>query len=154
MKKCWAPDPVLRPRSAELDTILNDMRMQDAEPVNPDQQNYRTTADMLNQIFPKHVAEALKAGQKVEAEQHDEVTVIFSDIVKFTDISRTSTPLKVSQMLDRLYLAFDRVAQKHGVFKVEVRQTKMRHCFYSAFFSNLTLLLARLYRPLGMRTWV
>lgn len=49
----------------------------------------------------------------------DEVTVVFSDIVGFTDISKTTSPLKVSQMLDRLYLAFDRLAREHGVFKVE-----------------------------------
>lgn len=120
MKKCWSPDPILRPQSRELDGILNDLRMQDAEPITPENKGVRTTSDMLHDIFPKHIAEALKAGQKVEPEQHDEVTVIFSDIVRFTDISRNSTPLKVSQMLDRLYHAFDRVAQKHGVFKVEV----------------------------------
>ena len=100
--------------------MLQAMRMQDAEPLASEQQNKRSTVDMLHEIFPKHIAEALKAGQKVEPEQHDEVTVIFSDIVKFTDISRTISPLKVSQMLDRLYLAFDTLARKHGVFKVEV----------------------------------
>jgi len=45
--------------------------------------------------------------------------IVFSDIVHFTDISKTLTPLKVSQMLDRLYLAFDKVARKNSVFKVE-----------------------------------
>ena len=73
----------------------------------------------VSQLFPKHIADQLKAGQKVEPEHHELVTVIFSDIVHFTDISRTSTPLKVSQMLDRLYLAFDKVARKNQVFKVE-----------------------------------
>ena len=57
--------------------------------------------------------------EKVEPEQHDEVTVVFSDIVHFTDISKTLSALKVSQMLDRLYVEFDKVASKHKVFKVE-----------------------------------
>jgi len=39
--------------------------------------------------------------------------------VHFTDISRELSPLKVSMMLDRLYLAFDKIAGQHGVFKVE-----------------------------------
>ena len=47
------------------------------------------------------------------------VTVFFSDIVGFTDISRKLSPLKVSGMLDRLYLAFDALSSKHEVFKVE-----------------------------------
>lgn len=74
---------------------------------------------MLYELFPKKVADQLKAGQKVEPEQHEEVTVVFSDIVHFTDISRQLPPLKVSNMLDRLYLSFDKVSAKNKVFKVE-----------------------------------
>jgi class 3 adenylate cyclase len=47
------------------------------------------------------------------------VTVFFSDIVRFTDISRALSPVKVCNMLDRLYVAFDELANKHEVFKVE-----------------------------------
>ena len=47
------------------------------------------------------------------------VTIFFSDIVRFTDISRALSPVKVCNMLDRLYLAFDDLANKHEVFKVE-----------------------------------
>ena len=53
------------------------------------------------------------------SETHENVTVFFSDIVHFTDISRMLTPVKVCDMLDRLYLAFDELAGKHNVFKVE-----------------------------------
>jgi serine/threonine protein kinase len=119
MKKCWSHDPQARPQARALDTMLLDMSMQEAEPLAVgDGTGQKPTGDMLYQLFPKHIADALKSGQKVEPEHHDEVTVIFSDIVHFTDISRMSTPLKVSNMLDRLYLAFDKVARKHNVFKV------------------------------------
>jgi class 3 adenylate cyclase len=123
MKKCWSPDPYVRPDAKDLDTALLDMSSQDAEHLVDGQPaatlKERKTGDMLYDLFPKHVADQIKAGKKVEPENHDEVTIIFSDIVHFTDISKSLTPLKVSQMLDRLYLAFDRVAGKHGVFKVE-----------------------------------
>ena len=46
-------------------------------------------------------------------------TVLFSDIVGFTTISQTFTPMKVSNMLDRLFGSFDALAKKHSVFKVE-----------------------------------
>lgn len=124
MKKCWSPDPFFRPQAKDLDTTFLDWSMRDAEPLVPsDAPNQtavreRPTGDMLYELFPKHVADQLKAGQKVEPEQHEEVTVVFSDIVHFTDISRSLSPLKVSNMLDRLYLAFDRVARKNTVFKV------------------------------------
>jgi guanylate cyclase, other len=45
--------------------------------------------------------------------------VLFSDIVGFTTISQTFSPLKVSYMLDRLFGSFDALAKKHKVFKVE-----------------------------------
>ena len=43
----------------------------------------------------------------------------FSDIVGFTTISATLTPIKISDMLDRLYNKFDALSHKYGVFKVE-----------------------------------
>src|SRR6056300_678363 len=52
-------------------------------------------------------------------ETHNNVTIFFSDIVRFTDISRVLPPVKVMKMLDRLYLAFDALANQHEVFKVE-----------------------------------
>ncbi|CAB9496917.1 activated protein kinase catalytic subunit alpha-1 [Seminavis robusta] len=92
-----------------------------AEPLSGDKAapTERPTEDMLYKLFPSHIADALKKGQKVEPESHDLVTVFFSDIVKFTDISRSLSPLKVSKLLDRLYLVFDSLSSKHGVFKVE-----------------------------------
>jgi len=47
------------------------------------------------------------------------VTVVFSDIVNLNNISETFTPMKLSNMLARLYQAFDALADKHNVFKVE-----------------------------------
>jgi len=124
MKKCWSPDPFFRYQAKDLDTVLLDMDMRDAEPLTLDEQNVarekrRNKGDMLYDLFPKHIADALKAGQKVEPEQHDEVTVVFSEIMNFADILNSTSPMKVSNMLDRLYMAFDKVAAKHQVFKVE-----------------------------------
>ncbi len=56
---------------------------------------------------------------RINRETHNNVTIFFSDIVRFTDISRVLPPVKVMKMLDRLYLAFDALANKHEIFKVE-----------------------------------
>lgn len=77
------------------------------------------TDELLYSVFPKHVADALRNGQKVEPENHDLVTIFFSDIVGFTDISSKLDPLKISDMLDRLYHSFDALSDYHDVFKVE-----------------------------------
>lgn len=49
----------------------------------------------------------------------DCVTIFFSDIIGFTTIASTFEPLKVSNLLDRLYLRFDALAREHELFKIE-----------------------------------
>lgn len=123
MKKCWSGNAAFRPEAKDLDILFTDMTAHDAEPLvaegNTRLRTEVAAGDMLYKVFPRKVADQLKAGQKVEPETHDDVTVFFSDIVSFTDISRKMSAVKVCKMLDRLYLAFDNLANKHEVFKVE-----------------------------------
>lgn len=63
MKKCWSPDPFCRPQAKDLDTILLDMNVREAEPLTPEQQlqaKKKRTGDMIYELFPKHIADALK----------------------------------------------------------------------------------------------
>ena len=70
MQKCWSANSSLRPEAKDLDIIFNDMGASDVEPI-IDQGNTRirtevAAGDMLYKVFPKRVADQLKAGQKVE----------------------------------------------------------------------------------------
>ena len=62
---------------------------------------------LLHQMLPPAVADGLRAGQRVEAKPYPQVTILFSDIVGFSTISRASTPAEVVVMLDELYNRFD-----------------------------------------------
>ena len=56
--------------------------------------NLKQKPTSVNDVFPKHIADALNAGKKVEAESHEIVTIVFSDIVGFTTISDKVPPRK------------------------------------------------------------
>jgi serine/threonine protein kinase len=112
MEECLDDDPTTRPTFEEVDIRVKRI---DAETVAPAGKNANIS---LFDIFPRHVAEALQAGRTVEAEHRDCVTIFFSDIVGFTDISSTLEPRKVANLLDRLYTVFDALSCKHDVFKV------------------------------------
>ena len=71
MKKCWSSDPLFRPDAKDLDMTFDVLTGRETEPLVDSKQNkhVRTqvaTGDMFYKVFPKAVADKLKAGQKVE----------------------------------------------------------------------------------------
>jgi len=126
MKDCWDKKPELRPPFDEIERRLRALDATAVEPmsfirksINDNKRDAQRTQDMLYDVFPPHIADRLRSGEKVDPERRDCVTIFFSDIVGFTVISSTLDPEKVSTMLDRLYTAFDELSREHGVFKVE-----------------------------------
>lgn len=124
MKACLLADPEHRPTSREIDVRLQAILDESTGAVcatnsltAPKRQ--AETEALINQLFPKHVADALRNGRKVEAETHEEVTIFFSDIVGYTSIASSLSPTKVSNMLDRLFTKLDKLCDIHKMFKVE-----------------------------------
>ena len=52
------------------------------------------------------------------SEKFEEVTILFSDIVTFTNIAAAVTPIEVVHMLNQLYRRFDSLSTENGVYKV------------------------------------
>jgi len=58
------------------------------------------------------------AGEMIEAKTHEDVTMLFSDIVGFTSICSTATPMMIVTMLQNLYTQFDEFCGQLDIYKV------------------------------------
>jgi len=74
---------------------------------------------LLLNVLPSPIAARLKQGEAVIADRFPEVTVLFADLVDFTRRSQETTPERVVQVLDDLFTAFDRLADRHGLEKIK-----------------------------------
>lgn len=75
---------------------------------------------IIDRLFPKLVAESLRAGRMPEPQQYDELSVMFADIVNYTHISSKLDARDVSRTLNELYAEFDKFLDGHDLFRLEV----------------------------------
>jgi adenylate cyclase len=74
---------------------------------------------LLLNVLPASVAARLKKEEGVIADAHDEVTVLFADIVGFTPLASRLSPSDLVALLDRVFARWDVLAAKHGVEKIK-----------------------------------
>ncbi|XP_038050765.1 guanylate cyclase soluble subunit beta-2-like isoform X2 [Patiria miniata] len=74
---------------------------------------------LLHSMLPRQVADQLRDGKRVEAGEYELVTILFSDIVSFTNICAECRPIDIVNMLNALYIRFDKLTTVHDVYKVE-----------------------------------
>ncbi|XP_061164147.1 guanylate cyclase soluble subunit alpha-2-like [Saccostrea echinata] len=90
--------------------------LEGSEAVNIEKQK---NVELLNMIFPEAIAMKLWRGEPIQPTKVDDVTMLFSDIVGFTAICATCTPMMVVNMLNSLYTQFDHYCGMLDVYKVE-----------------------------------
>eukprot|EP00043_Microstomoeca_roanoka_P000114 m.26766 g.26766 ORF g.26766 m.26766 type:complete len:689 (+) comp10121_c0_seq1:129-2195(+) len=79
----------------------------------------RQIDDLLHSILPPVVASSLARGEIPPAERYSNVTVLFSDIAGFTNISSEVPAEEIMKMLHKLFMKFDALVEEHGCYKVE-----------------------------------
>ena len=78
---------------------------------------------LLLNVLPGPIADRLKQGEEVIADDFPEVTVLFADLVDFTRRSRETTPERVVQVLDDLFSALDALAERYRLEKIKTSGT-------------------------------
>lgn len=81
----------------------------------------RRTDELLYQMIPKQVADRLRRGENPidTCEMFDSVSILFSDVVTFTEICSRISPMEVVSMLNAMYSIFDNLTERNNVYKVE-----------------------------------
>ncbi len=80
----------------------------------------RERADkVLYNALPMSIADELKNNNVVRAEKFPRMTVLFVDIVGFTDFSANRAPDTVVQILNEIFCAFDTLVDRYEVEKIK-----------------------------------
>ncbi|KAL0272964.1 UNVERIFIED_CONTAM: hypothetical protein PYX00_005752 [Menopon gallinae] len=81
----------------------------------------KRTDELLYQMIPKQVADRLRAGENPidTCQIFDSVSILFSDVVSFTEICSRIAPMEVVSMLNAMYSIFDTLTERNRVYKVE-----------------------------------
>jgi len=76
--------------------------------------------ELLCKIFPLDVIDRLKREEAVLPTMFSNVSIMFCDIVGFTELASSCTPMQTHIFLDEIFLAFDTIlASFPKLYKVE-----------------------------------
>ena len=75
--------------------------------------------NLLLNILPKEIADRLKSGEDLIADKHDEVSVLFADIVEFTPQSKNLNPKELVSILNTIFSQFDDLSTKYKIDKIK-----------------------------------
>ena len=90
----------------EQDKVLQIARLQEQERI-------------LHKILPITIADRILDGETTLVEHAKDISIFFSDIVDFTEMTSSMNPGDLINDLNKLFTEFDRIARKHAVEKIK-----------------------------------
>ncbi|AWP19890.1 putative adenylate cyclase type 3-like [Scophthalmus maximus] len=97
--------------------------------------------ELLLSILPKHIADEMLQGMKNQAMQkevqqqqfntmymyrHENVSILFADIVGFTQLSSACSAQELVKLLNELFARFDKLAEEHHQLRIKI----LGDCYY------------------------
>ena len=74
---------------------------------------------LLRNILPAAIADRLKGEARTIGDSHEAATVLFADIVNFTEIARRMPAAALVNLLNDIFSDFDDLAETHGLEKIK-----------------------------------
>lgn len=74
---------------------------------------------VLLNVLPSSIAQRLKDHQGLIADGHADVTVMFADLVNFTQLTESLSPEQMVALLNTIFSGFDELTEKHGLEKIK-----------------------------------
>lgn len=112
-------DPVLL--KARINACLEKKRLRDKEQqLFEEIEQERQVADrLLRNILPDAIAQRLKTGEGLIAENFDDVSVMFIDIVDSVPLSSNMPAVDLVFLLNTIFSSFDALADRYGLEKIK-----------------------------------
>lgn len=74
---------------------------------------------LLLNILPASIAKRLEHEQETIADSFEEATVLFADIVNFTNLSSEISPTELVKLLNEIFSRFDRLVERYDLEKIK-----------------------------------
>jgi class 3 adenylate cyclase len=74
---------------------------------------------LLLNILPEAIASQLKNGHATIANSFTEVTILFADLVGFTQLAEQLSPSELVEFLNQIFSCFDALTEKHHLEKIK-----------------------------------
>jgi adenylate cyclase len=82
-------------------------------------QNQANVERLLLNILPQPIAELLKHQKEALPQGFDDVTILFADLVNFTQLASSINPIELVGLLNKIFSLFDQLTEKYGLEKIK-----------------------------------
>ena len=80
---------------------------------------HQRTEEVLYNVLPPNVAQRIRDGEPTVAETHRDATVLFADLVSFTELSSEISAEALVGLLNEYFARVDALAERHQVEKIK-----------------------------------
>jgi len=115
--KCWFEVRVF-PSYEGLSVFFHDITQRKQTDAALKREKQKVENLLLN-ILPQPIAKQLQHEPGLIAQKHEDVTILFADLVKFTQLAGQISPQELVSLLNQIVSTFDQLAQKHGLEKIK-----------------------------------